>query len=309
MPTIRLALMFIALIEGTVLRAQTSSTPPPQSARQALLEMLFGKGENDFQKHLPEDAQKTLIRKGETPETSTILKISAIGRQMTAQGEHVETFDTGLILLSAVMNKHEKVEIDVDRDNLIGEADEIELSVHYYKDAQPQALPVVPDLTFTLKQEKEIWRLTEITAAAHIPLTDPDYLKGLRRQQDEETELQIRNRMVVIAGAEAGYLGKHPELGYSCPLPSLFLRDPGANPADVFDPGQGNDEWYGYRFTLSDCTGTPPSKFRLAAVPADPDAGLKIFCSDESGSLKFSTTGKPSNCFTHGEPLGDPGSE
>jgi hypothetical protein len=299
---IRPALLFV-LVGGISLHAQTVTPPPPQSARQALLEMLFGKGENDFQKHLPEDARQTLIRKGETPDTSTILRISTIGRQMMAQGEHVETFDTGSIFLTGMMNEHEKVEFDVERDNLMGEADEIELSVHYYKDAQPQTLPIVPDLIFTLKQEKEIWRLTEITAAAHIPLTDPDYLKGLRKQQDEEIESQARNRIMAIASGEASYVGKHPDLGYSCSLPTLS-PNPGESGV-VFDPGQGGDEWYGYRFTLSACEGTPPSKYRIIAVPMDSDAGLKTFCSDESGSVKFLAGGKTSNCFTRGKPISD----
>ena len=265
--------------------------------------MLFGKGENDFQKHLPEDARKALIRKGETPETSTILRVSTISRQMVAQSQKVETFDTGSIFLSAVMSAHETVECDVERDNLMGEADEIELSVHYYKDQQPQPLPVVPDLIFTLKQEKEIWRLTEITAEAHIPLTDPDYLKGLRKQQDEETESQARSRVMILAGAEAGYLGKHPELGYSCSLSTLVTHDPGANPGDIFDPGQGGDEWYGYRFALSGCEGTPPSKYRITATPTDSDADLKTFCSDESGPVKFVAGGKTSTCFSGGKPI------
>jgi hypothetical protein len=303
---IRPALLFAAMVGSISLGAQTATPPPPQSARQALLEMVFGKGENDFQKHLPEDARQTLIRKGETPETSSILRISTLGRQMLAQGEKVETFDTGPIFLSAVMSDHEKVECDVERDSLMGEADEIELSVHYYKDGQLQVLPIVPDLIFTLKQEKEIWRLTEITAAAHIPLTDPDYLKGLRKQQDEETESQARNRILIITGAESGYVSKHPDLGYSCSLSTLFARDPNANPAEfVFDPGQGNDEYYDYRVTLSGCEGTPPSKYRIAAVPADPDAGLKTFCSDESGTVKFVAGGKTSSCFSRGKPVGE----
>jgi len=303
---VRPTFLFGALVGGISLCAQTVTPPLPQSARQALLEMLFGKGENDFQKHLPEDTRKVLIHKGETPETSMILKISSIGRQVTAQGEHVETFETGSVLVSAVMNEHEKLEVNVDRDNLMGEADEIELSVHYYKDGQLQALPVVPDLTFTLKQEKEIWRLTEITAAAHIPLTDPDYLKGLRRQQDDETESQARNRIATIAGAESGYIAKHPEAGYSCSLSTLFAQDPNANPAEfVYDPGQGNEEWYGYRLTLNGCEGTPPSKYRVMAVPTDSDAGLKTFCSDESGKVKFVAGGKASSCFSRGKPIGE----
>ena len=71
---------------ASLLHAQTVTPPPPQSARQALLEMFLGKGENDFQKHLPEAAHQALIHKGETPETSSMLRISTIGRQMVAQG-------------------------------------------------------------------------------------------------------------------------------------------------------------------------------------------------------------------------------
>src|SRR3954470_11877520 len=106
---IRPAFLFVAMAGSISLRAQTATPPPPQSARQALLEMLFGKGENDFQKHLPEDARQRLIRKGETPESSTILRVSTFG-QMFSQGKKVETFETGPIFLSAAMSDTEKVE-------------------------------------------------------------------------------------------------------------------------------------------------------------------------------------------------------
>src|SRR5436305_440050 len=169
---VRPAFLVAAILCGIPLHSQTATPPPPQSARQALLEMLFGKGENDFQKHLPEDARQTLIRKGETPETSTILRVSTFG-QMFSQGKKVETFETGPIFLSAAMSDTEKVECTVERDSLIGEADEIQLSIHYYKDGQTQPLPVVPDLTFTSNHETEIWCLTEFTASVHILVTHP----------------------------------------------------------------------------------------------------------------------------------------
>jgi len=304
MGRIFLTLIFVAFALPFPISAQTVSPPPPQSARQALLEMLFGKGENDFAKHLPEDARKTLIHKGETPETSMILRISTIGRQIMAQGEHVETFETGPSILVANMTEHENIDVNVEHDSLIGETDEIELSVHYSKDGQQQPMPVVPSLTFTFKQEKDIWRLTEVTAAAHAPLTDPDYLKGLRKQQDDDTESQAKNRIGAIAGAEAAFVGKHPDLGFTCAMPTLFAPDPNANPGEgQFDPGQGNEEWHGYRFALSGCEGNPPAKYRITAVPTDPDAGLKAFCSDESGVVKFTVNGKPSSCFSHGKPV------
>jgi hypothetical protein len=298
-----------ALAASVSLPAQTSpaATPPPQTARQALLEMFLSKTDDAFTKHLTDDARQTLIRKGETPETSAILRIATLGRQLMTQNELAETFDTGpTLFLSEQKNQLEKIEVNVERDSLIGESDEIELSIHYYKNGQLQSLPVVPSLTFTFQQEKEVWKLTELTAAAHVPLSDPDYLKGLRKQQDESNEGQAQMRLSMIAGAETAYQAKHPDLGYSCSLQTVFARDPNTSPADgnvVYDPGQGSDEWNQYRFALTGCEGNPPTKFRVTAIPVDTDAGMKTFCSDESGVIKFVQSEKPSSCLSRGKPV------
>ena len=287
--------------------AQIPTSPPPQTARQALIEMFLGKNAEDFAKHLPEDAQRALIRKGETAETSVVLRISAIGRQMVAQGEHVETFAEGpTILVSEQRNGHERIEVMVEHDSYLGEEDEIELSVHVYQDGEPQSLPIVPRLIFALKYEKEIWRLAEVTIAAHVPLTDLDYLQGLRKQQDEANDAAVQMRMRLIVGAETGYAAKHPDRGYICALPTLFMPDPSDSArggVGFFDPAQGSEESNGYRFALTGCDGTPASKYRLTAAPVDSDPGLKTFCSDESGTLKFVTGGKSSTCFSRGQVL------
>ena len=290
--------------------AQTAAPPPPQSARQALIEMFLGKGENDFAKHLPEAAHQMLIHKGETPETSIVLRISAIGRQLVAQGEHIETFDEGpTLLLSQQKYGSEKLEVVVEHDSLLGEDDEIELSIHEYKEGQPQSLSIVPSLIFTLRQEKEIWRLTEITVAAHVPLTDPDYLRGLRKEQNEANESAAQMRVNMIAAAETGYAAKHPDSGYTCKLSTLYARDPASVDGEsggYFDPSNGNEESNGYRFTLTGCDGVPASKYRLTASPVDPDPSVKTFCSDESGIPKFVTSGKSTTCLSRGQAINTP---
>jgi len=287
--------------------SETSTPPPPQSARQALIEMFLGKGEKDFEKHLPEAAHQALIHKGETPDNSVVLRISTIGREMVAQGEHIETFDVGPTLLVNTQNEgHERIEVAVEHDSLLGDEDEIELSIHYYKDGQLQGLPVVPRLIFTFKQEEEIWRLTEITAAAHVPLTDPDYLKELRREQNEANETAARNRVSNIASAETNYAAAHPDRGYACSMASLFPQTPAEEGAPSYPAEAANEASNGYRFALTGCAGTPASKFRVTAAPTDSDAGLKTFCADESGTLKFVTGGKSSNCFSLGEPVFKP---
>jgi hypothetical protein len=301
--------VFLMAVAGSIsLPAQTPPPPPPQSARQALIEMFMGKGDKDFEKHLPEAAHQALIHKGETPDTSVVLRISTIARQMVAQGEHLETFDAGPTMLAFDQNDgHEKIEVRVEHDSLLGEDDEIELSIHYSKDGQTQPLPVVPRLIFTFKQEKEIWRLIEITAAAHVPLTDPDYLNGLRQEQDEANESAAQMHLTIIAGAENGYAGKHPDRGYSCALTDLFAQDPSAASEEngaYYGPGFANEESNGYRFALTGCEGMPATKYRVTAVPVDPDAALKTFCADESGTVKFVKSGKTSNCFGRGQAVG-----
>jgi len=286
-------------------------TPPPQSARQALIEMFMSKNPEDFGKHLPDAARQALIHKGETPESSFVLRLAQIGRQMTSSGEHVETFDVGPNILVSEQNEgHEKIEIAVEHDSLLGEEDEIELSIHVYKDGQPQPLPVVPRLIFTLKQEKEVWRLNEVTAAAHVPLTDPDYLKTLRNMQDKENEGAAQMRVTSIVVAETGFAAKHPDRGYTCSTSELFAPDPEANPdapRAYLSFNQPGDESSGYRFTLSGCEGSPASKYRLLAEPTDPDSEMKTFCADQTGTVKSMSEGKGSSCFSHGQVLDAPG--
>ena len=250
--------------------------------------MFMGKGPSDFAKHLPDAARQTLIHKGETAETSAVLRISTIGRELANQGGRIETFDSGPnILVSEQPGGHERVEVAVEHDSFYGDGDEIELSIQLYRDGQLQSLPVIPRLVFTMKQEKEIWRLTEVTAAAHIPLTDPDYLKGLRKEQDETYEMATRGRMAMMAQAETRYATTHPAAGFTCNMAALFPQDRSGEGGHF--PGSGDEEMNGYRFALAGCSGKPSSQYRLTAIPVDSDTDLKAFCVDESGTLKSIT--------------------
>jgi len=297
--------ILLALFSTLPIAAQTpvsSTSQTPQTARQALIEMFIGKGPDDLVKHLPGDAQRILIHKTDTPEMSWILRLSGMGRSLATQGGRLETFETGPNLLTAEdTNGHDKFEVAVEHDSLMGEDDEIELSVHYYKDGQLTPLPVIPRLTFTFQQEKEIWRLTEITAAAHVPLTDADYLKGLRKQQDDSNESMAQMRMGLLATSENTYSSHHPEAGFTCTIANLSTQ--AGDGEGVYDPGQGNADWNGYHFTITGCEGAPASKHRVTAVPSDSDSEMKIFCSDESGKVRFLSSGKPSSCFSQGLPI------
>jgi type IV pilus assembly protein PilA len=300
-----LSVSLLTSVVSISLAAQTATPtpPPPQTARAALIEMFLGKGKDDFIKHLPDATREVLIRKGDSPESSIAFRISTIGREISAQG-HVETFETGPnILVTEERDGHEKIEVAVEHDSLANDEDEIELSIHFYKDGQLQPLPIVPRLVFTMKQEKEIWKLDEVTVAGHIPLTDPDYLKGLRKEQDEANQQAAQFRMSAIAQAENQRAAIHPDQGFTCSLATLFPQQPQSNsPAGAnLSPSLADEEANGYRFALSGCDGNPATKYRVTAVPLDPEAEIKAFCVDQSGIVKSTSPDNISNCFSGGQ--------
>lgn len=176
---------FILLLLSAACTSSGAQTQPlaPQTARQALLEMFTGNG-GGFEKHLPEVARHTLIRKGDTITASIMEKLASIGRELPGGGD-IQTFDVGpLLIVKADKAGHEKLEIVLERDSLLGEEDIIELSIRSYKEGQMEALPVVPRFVFSMAEEKDVWRLKEVTAEIHVPLSDQDYLDGLRKEQN-----------------------------------------------------------------------------------------------------------------------------
>ncbi|HZW93683.1 MAG TPA: hypothetical protein VFF64_12095 [Candidatus Eremiobacteraceae bacterium] len=280
--------------------------PPPQTARQALIEMFQGKSADAFEKHLPEVARSALIRKGETSETSLVQTFSMMGHQLIAGGRRVETFDVGPnLLISEQEDGKQKVEVTVEHDSLMGEQDEIEVSIHAYSNGEPQFLPVIPRFIFSMTEEKDIWRLSEVTVATHIPLTDPDYLKGVRKKADEADENMASSRVTMIVAAEMSYASTHPERGYTCHLADLFDKaDTTGTPPQVPGgrrPELSGDESNGYHFSVSGCDGSPAPKFQITAVPTESDSGMKAFCSDESGRVRFDANGSGTACLSGGK--------
>jgi hypothetical protein len=308
--------LIFTLTASTLLQAQVQPpAKPPQTARQALIEMFMGKDPEAFAKHLPSVAKGALITKGETLETSMVQRISMVGRQLAAQ-EHVETFDDGPTLLVSEQDEGKqkiKIEVDVESDSFTGENDEIELALQIYRDGQPEFLPVIPRLTFYMLKESDVWKLSEATFAARVPLTDPEYLKGVRKKINENNETMAQGRVGMIAASEARYGAQHPSRGYTCSLSDLFGKpaNSAGQPGMVVAPGFGigeaasfaNSESLGYHFEITGCDGSPATKFQISATPLDADAAMKAFCSDESGTIRFDSSGSGAACLSQGQPV------
>jgi hypothetical protein len=128
--------------------------PPPQTARQALLEMFLSKSPQALEKHLPPSALMQLRKANSNSLNLALVKLTALSDELRIYGSKLETFDAGpTLVLIQDPQQHQRVEVTVERDDLSENEDEIEVSIHLYKDEQAQPLPLLPRLTFRMQEE------------------------------------------------------------------------------------------------------------------------------------------------------------
>ena len=280
---------------------------PPQTARQALIELLFGGGGEAFSRHLPELARTALQNTDGI--YSEIVRMSGTSRPILGLDGNFEISDSGPVIAARTFESGYRIEIDLERDVTNGETDEIELSSHVYSNNEELNQLSMPRLTFSLKEENKKWTLIQVTAVSRLPLDDEDYLGGRLKQQQEGNEQGAQYRMSTIVAAEAAYAMRYQH--YACTLQDLFAVDPPDDSADsasdeiqgYFDPGQGASDLYGYHFELS-CTEAGAERYHLSAVPVEKYSGTKTYCADESGDLRVDPGTSASSCFQRGEMLG-----
>lgn len=296
---------------------------PPQNARQALLEMFSGKP-GSFDKHLP-DVTRAAMREAGQP--SLIDQASIAAAMMNAPGVHLQTFETGSTLLIYEDDRTQsKFEVFVDHDDLRGDEDEIQVSFHLSKENQVQEMPVLPALTFLMKEEKAVWKLNELSLTIRVPLADPGFLKNVvaaakARQAysplgtasvgaspnsgPAPNEATAIASMRAIVTAEATYASTYPSRGYTCTLSDLdgFGGDsPNEHQAMLIESRLASGKKGGYIFSLSGCAGSPSSRFQLSAVPAG-GATARAFCANQTGVIRYSPDGKAATCLVSGPPI------
>lgn len=294
-----------------------------QTARQALLEMFFSKTPGTLMKHLPAATRTALDKSGAS---ATLQQYSLMASQLQTQGQNVQTFETGSILLSADDPKTgQKTEITVENDSLRGDQDDIELTLHIFKNGQEERTPFLPQITFSMKQEVQIWTLNEISVTIHLPLADPDLLKTITEKMKPQaganvtftpqpqttvqpafSDATVIAAMRTILAAEITYASTYPTVGFSCSLSSLDGfggGEPNEHQAMLINSGLASGKKYGFVFTLSECGGAPSSRFHLTAAPNGNAYGRKAFCADQSGVIRSSSDGNPATCMASGMPI------
>lgn len=277
---------------------------PPQTERQALIEMLLG-GPSAVEKHL---SKATVAGLRDATKMSMLQSLSQVSRGLSYPGSQTATFDVGSTLLTVEdENGAERVEISLDRDDLQGDEAEMEISFRVYQNGELKTLPFIPHIILFMRQEDKIWRLAKVTAEAEFPLEDPEFLRGIQDEQNRESEMAAVSGVRTIATAEITYAASYPVRGFTCRLSNLGGvyggGDPTPNRARLIDDQLASGEKGEYRFTLDGCDGPPGSKFRITAIPLQPDSGLHVFCEDEAGSVRRFPDGNGEKCFSEGVPL------
>jgi hypothetical protein len=303
--------------------AQQNSVP--QTGRQALLEMFFSKTPGTFVKHLPMATRAALDKSGAL---ASLEQYSLMASQLQTQGQTLETFETGHVLLVGKNSKTgDRIEITVESDVAHGDQDDIALTFHTYKSGQVERTPFLPQMTFAMKQEAGIWTLNEISLTIHLPLADPDFLKAITDKVKPAgttpspmslvpqpqvslppagSDALVTAAMRSILTAEASYATTYPMVGFTCTLSDLDGFGAGQrseHQAMLINSGLASGKKYGFVFTLSGCGASPAISFHLSAVPNPNTSGRKAFCADQSNVIRSSNDGNAAACFDRGTPL------
>jgi type IV pilus assembly protein PilA len=128
-----------------------------------------------------------------------------------------------------------------------------------------------------------------IIAAIAIP--------NLLRARLAANEASAASSVREVNMAEVRYASQHPDTGFTCNLGDLEL--PGS-----LASGARN----GYVFSLRNCTaqteGAPNTKFQVIAYPQRKNTtGTRVFCSDESLSIRFDASGSGDDCLEVGSKI------
>jgi hypothetical protein len=307
---LRASLIASVLYFSGTLFAQTQAPAPPQTARQALIEMITG-GQKAAMKHLTVEMQKYI----KEPKNAAAMGSLTTFDQIKSGSADFQTFDTGDVLLSASDPKGEKLEVHVENDNLSSDSDTIELSLHQFKDGIEKDIPYVmfvSQFSIEMIRQENIWRLNDVSFGVKIPLGDPKLIdKFAKSTEDERAEntgdtknrestpadFPVQSVIALVAYSESSFARTHPETGFTCNLPDLAEGS-----ATDLDPAIFNGQVYkGYKFALSGCQGKPAETFHLTAEPIIPAAGVMAFCTDATHNVRSSDDGRGLTCLSSGK--------
>jgi hypothetical protein len=312
--SLRTTAFLLALSTSSFLFSQTQApAAPPQTPRQALIEMISG-GQQGAMKHLTLEMQKSLQQDGKNNAAAELAAFD----QIKAASSDFQVFETGQVLLSANDPKNnEKFEVHVDSDDLSGDTDNMDISFHQFRDGVEQDIPYATMLsrfTVGMKKQENIWRLNELSINIQVPVGDPKLLEKFGNSMgtgmigakvggaaggkaEKPRDLTPKQAITMLSFAESTFARTHPEIGFTCTLADLGKSNPFNLDPRVFL----GEPYQGYKFSLSGCQDKPSGSFHLVAEPVSPTAKTKAYCSDATNNVRSSDDGLGSSCLTSGK--------
>ncbi len=299
------------------------SRPAPsrtQTARQALIEMIVG-GQEAQLKHLTVEVQQELTKPGGKLASQYLASMGVMVKQ---SGNELKSFDTGSILFTASdSTKAEKVEVVVDSDDLSGDLDTLQLSIHAYQDGKEQedeVMSFAPRVSVEMKKQDNIWRLNNLVVSINVPVGNPKLFQQFRpdRSKSSHTTASLadggagskpeeprtfdpQTTLRLMSFAEAGYAREHPDSGFACSLTDLLGAK--SNFGEYLEPQLTAAGTNGFRIVVSGCQGIPAGSYQLVIEPISAAAGIKAYCTDATLNVRFSEDGRGSTCLGAGKPV------
>lgn len=303
-------LAFVFLPFSIALSQTNKPAPPPQTPRQTILEVITDS--SALQRHLPE-ATKSYWNSHMKSLPAILGEGMSLGMAAGASADNAEgifvagprtssnyeTFSAGPILMKGRDPQSGTVaELRIDSDDFAGDEDTMDLSFHI--DA-PNGVPVMPvqlpSIRVQMKLEAGTWRFEEVDFTERIELGSPAFVKQIARQSAEMTELWATDAVRTVISAEAEVLKSSGGRQYACSLEKLAPANSTSDAARMLKSEIQFAEEKGYTIQLSECNATG-----FHVVAASKEQGQPIYCGDQSGTIKRSSTAAK-DCFSSGQPV------
>jgi hypothetical protein len=299
---LRSYLPLFILAAQSLVSAQTAQVP--QTARQALTEMLFSGSAESFSKHLPDATKAVLLDKA-----ATGFGPANFAGDLKNPSKNFQTFPAGPVWISSEDKRTgDKLEINIDRDDLMGDRDEIDLSFRTFKNGQEQDVsPFFPKLTLVMGLEASVWKLKEVGLNLRLPLDDPKFLKAISesfaRGSEAAVEMAPVSDVHLLILAEQRYKNAHPDRGYTCSLAELARMHfgSGTESTPILDAQLASGTKDNYQFAVGGCGSVPSPSFQVTATPLQ--GGHRAYCTDQSRTVRFSADGLAATCLASGQPV------
>jgi hypothetical protein len=279
-----------------------------QTPRQALIEMFSGRDSKAFEKHLPKIMQQRMaaFSAGSGGHMGLPTSPQSLPMGMGRKGD-VRWFETGPLLMLA-QDSNGRCEVKVEKDDLQGDRDDLELSFNVAGNGDLPNLGDGTRVLLTLQKEDGIWRLSEFGLNFKMKL-DGSFLEAIAKRmsagsvmvsssEPRENQPVAAKKMSAqeLSASEATALASVQKI---LEAQNLYRK---TNPAAGFTcnaDALGVAETNGYRTMLVGCKGTPVGTFKVTLTPVGMSIkGQRAFCADETGVIRFADDGRGLSCLS-----------